>query len=208
MIHVFHGFLGSPKDFHFLPKRDDLIIHNLLQRKEHPPVINENDTLVGYSMGGRFCLELAAQVNFKIKRLVLINSHPGLSSEKEKVLRKTWEDDIESKIISPDFIAFWNKLEIFKFDAPLEEMNLDLLQEHRDLFNELRLSKQKDYLPDLMKHKNNVLFIIGKNDPKYLNISQSILIPNGIYCRFINGGHRLFQHPTELTNSLTAEGVL
>ena len=60
MIHIFHGFLGSADDFSFL-KSDEIVVHDLYSMKE-PPHLNANDTLIGYSMGGRIALDLAPTI--------------------------------------------------------------------------------------------------------------------------------------------------
>ncbi len=61
VIRVFHGFLGSPQDFHFL-KGDRVVLHNLY---ESAPVTSSEDTLIGYSMGGRLAIELAKKNGFR-----------------------------------------------------------------------------------------------------------------------------------------------
>lgn len=56
MIHVFHGFLGSPEDFQFL-NGEDVQVHDLYSMNQYPE-IGLDDTLIGYSLGGRIALEI------------------------------------------------------------------------------------------------------------------------------------------------------
>ncbi|HXH75156.1 MAG TPA: alpha/beta fold hydrolase [Bacteriovoracaceae bacterium] len=206
MIHVFHGFLGSPNDFDFLPHRKDIKCHDL--SSDLNINLQPDDTLIGYSMGGRLALDLAAKAEFKIKRLVLINAHPGFSTEDEKVTRRQWEGLIEQKLLDENFMSYWNSLPIFKGDSPLSEMSPEKLLNSRKIFQKLRLSAQKDYLPEIEKQLDKVFWIIGLQDEKYCGLAERDLLPRGIRCRFIDGGHRLFQHPTSLLRVLNEEGVL
>jgi esterase/lipase len=68
MIHVFHGFLGSPGDFEFL-ENENVRLHDLYQSI---PETHADDTLIGYSMGGRLAMELAKKNGFKNYNLKLV----------------------------------------------------------------------------------------------------------------------------------------
>lgn len=206
MIHVFHGFLGSPSDFDFL-KGEDILLHDLLGDLDQIQVSPE-DTLIGYSMGGRIALELASRLNFVIKKLVLINAHSGLSSDAEKIERKDWENKIEGMMLESGFFSYWNSLPIFSHDRPLQEFSTERLNAFKNLFHRFRLSEQKDFLPEISLHKNKVLWIIGQDDQKYHAWAHRELLPREIPCRFTFGGHRLFQHPEKVIQVLKEEGVL
>jgi 2-succinyl-6-hydroxy-2,4-cyclohexadiene-1-carboxylate synthase len=207
VIHVFHGFLGSPEDFSFLPSRDDIKLYDLLDFKS-PPSLNPEDTLIGYSMGGRIALEMASRSNFNIKKLVLISSHPGLEDEDEKLARINWEDEVLLRLKSQgseDFEEYWNKLSIFTHDKPIRIRNL---YSFASVFDQFRLSEQKNFLPYLSQHREKILWIIGEKDEKYRKLAQEKLLPIGISVRFIDGGHRLFQNSESLLKVLNEEGIL
>jgi pimeloyl-ACP methyl ester carboxylesterase len=207
MIHLFHGFLGSPSDFNFLPKRAHIKIHDL--RSETLDVgLCPEDILIGYSMGGRFALELAAKVDFQIHKLILINAHPGLNNDEERNQRSSWEDEILLKMNGPEFINEWNALPIFQSDRPLKELPLEELLVWRKVFDRFRLSKQMNYLPLCTEHKDKVLWLIGDKDRKYRALAQKELTLSGLRFRFVNGAHRLFQSETALIEALTQEGIL
>ena len=208
MIHVFHGFLGSPDDFSFL-KSADVVLHDLYEMQTFPAVA-EHDILIGYSMGGRMALELAYNCNFRIKKLILVSAHPGLSNEEERKNRVTFEADILFKLkeLSRDqFLSWWNKLPIFSADLPIESSPERFLQS-AELFEKYRLSKQKDFLPLLIEHKNKILYITGTQDKKYMEFAENRILPEGLKVKTINGGHRLFQKNTELIKILQDEGIL
>lgn len=209
MIHVFHGFLGSPSDFEFL-KGDGVILHDLYS-KDFKPEIKPGDTLVGYSMGGRIAMELAKKVNWEIEKLVLLSSHPGLELADEKENRSTWEETVLEKLnsLSPtEFFSYWNELPIFEFDAPLAVISQERFKASSELFDQFRLSKQENFLPSLEEHQDKILYLVGLFDTKYYSYAEEVLLPHGIKIIPIAGGHRLFQQPLEIKSILTNEGIL
>ena len=208
MIHVFHGFLGSPDDFLFL-KRDNVVLHDLYQM-EQLPTIAHGDTLIGYSMGGRVCLDLAHKLNFNIKKLILINAQPGLSSEEERVDRKIFEEKILENITSmtkEDFLAWWNGLPLFRFDRPIE-ITQERFEKSSELFRRYLLSEQKDHLPQMVKFKEKIIFVVGLMDEKYMELAGDKFLPHDILVKGISGGHRLYQNGDALKTLLTEEGII
>lgn len=210
MIHVFHGFLGSPSDFSFLPKKKDILLHDLYHFDLDTLEISPEDTLIGYSMGGRFALELASKFQFKIKKLVIINSHPGLADEDKKE-RNLWEESVLQRLRTDtpgEFLTYWNSLPLFKNDAPLTELSTEKLRASAPLFDKMRLSNQKNFLDELKIHRSKILWISSPQDEKYYQITKKMIVPLGIHCCFIPGGHRLFQRHIELLAVFKEEGIL
>lgn len=200
MIHLFHGFLGGPEDFARLGDLPECRIYDLYH--DDLPTPAPEDVLIGYSMGGRVALELAEASAFK--KLILINAHPGLSNSAERMSRRSWEDDLLKRMQTmsfDDFMIYWNGLEIFAHDPPIGGRR-DLYARSRELFDEHRLSEQKDYIPFLIQAKERVQFIIGEKDRKYVDLAKEKLIPNGIPVTFISGGHRLLMDPGPLNEVL------
>lgn len=211
MIHAFHGFLGSPTDLSFLGEKARLHDLRSISLEALAQELTAGDTLIGYSMGGRVALEIAARKNFQIKQLVLINAHPGLAKEEEIKARIRWEDEILARLQeqSPeDFLTYWNDLPIFAHDKPIKAQNKESFQEAAQLFRRFRLSHQENFLPALQKHRDQVLFLIGKDDEKYLKMANEYLLPAGIKCRMLDGGHRLFQKAPEVLKVLKEEKIL
>lgn len=209
MIHVFHGFLGSPEDFSFL-QGENVILHNLYELKEFPQISPE-DILIGYSMGARIAMEIAHEHEFNLKKLVLINTNPGLDSIEEKQQRRKFELSVLNELktkTQEEFLAYWNEYPIFFHDAPLLPLPEERFQKSAELFDRFALSKQENFLPELIQHKDKVLWIVGLFDEKYMEIATERIMPNQIPVRGIPGGHRLFQHPEELKKLLSHEGIL
>lgn len=202
MIHVFHGFLGSPADFSFLKELPHLKIYDLYQ--DEMPNVLPQDILIGYSMGGRVCLELAKKVQFKLKKVILVNAHPGLDDEDERLKRKEWEDVLIKKMETSahdDFMSYWNALEIFKYDEPISGRP-EHFHRSRQLFDAHRLSHQENYLPLLLSHQEKVHFLTGLQDQKYLKLAHDSLLPQNLNISFLEGGHRLFQKPAPLYKAI------
>lgn len=208
MIHVFHGFLGSPDDFTFL-KNNDVIIHDLYSMQDYPEV-GPQDILIGYSLGGRIALEIAHEKNYQLKKVVLINAHPGLADDEEKLHRSEFETNIVNELKSKsvtDFMEFWNSLPIFFHDGPIK-ITEERFIKSAELFDRYRLSKQKNFLPDIIRNKDKILYIVGLFDEKYMDLVSEVLIPEEVPVKGIAGGHRLFQHGEALKQILAQEGIL
>lgn len=208
MIHVFHGFLGSPSDFAFLRDFGEVRLHDIYE--EHFDFeIQLEDTLIGYSMGGRIALELAHQNHYKMKKLVLINAHPGLPEPMTE--RRIWEDSVVERLAtlsSEEFLTYWNKLPLFRGDKPLKNIDEERFKKSLALFDKHRLSKQTCYLPDLAKYHDKVLSLSGLQDEKYAQIARDLIAPCGVKCLFLDGGHRLFQNPELIIKTLQSEHIL
>lgn len=208
MIHVFHGLLGSPRDFFFL-QREGVRIYDLYTLKNYPQ-INEEDCLIGYSLGGRIALEIGDQIQYRCQKLVLINSHPGLESEDQKSERKDFENKVISEMKSKtkdEFLSWWNDLLIFKNDRPINTTE-EIFKASLSLFEKYRLSNQKNHLHNMKKHKEKILYILGQKDETYVKLSSKLIKPSGIKVREINSGHRAFQHADELLDILLDENIL
>jgi 2-succinyl-6-hydroxy-2,4-cyclohexadiene-1-carboxylate synthase len=208
MIHIFHGFLGSPDDFCYLAS-EKVKIHDLYENFQ-VPAIEKDDILIGYSMGGRIALELADKCNFQLKKLILISAHPGLSTEEEKEYRKDFEKVICEKLGSEtkeDFLNWWNSLPLFNFDAPITTTD-ERFKRSFELFNNYKLSDQKDHLPNLTKHKDKIIYVVGLFDEKYMELVSEKILPAEISVKGIPGTHRLFQYREDLVKLLNEEGIL
>lgn len=207
MIHVFHGFLGSPDDFSFL-QGENVLLHDLYEMNDLPE-IQPDDTLIGYSLGGRIALELASKNGFHLRKLVLINAHPGLVSDEEKAQRMNFETTVMDKLENnrSDFLDWWNALPIFKNDLPIKVPE-DRFRKSKSLFYQHRLSTQKDFLPEIIQHRDKILYLVGLGDEKYMELAQEKFLPHDIPVKGVEGGHRLFQKPDEVKIVLSEEGIL
>jgi pimeloyl-ACP methyl ester carboxylesterase len=207
MIHVFHGFLGSPRDFAFLGPA--VTLHDLYAATDLPTVTPE-DTLIGYSMGGRIALEFARAARYNLKHLVLVNAHPGLATDDERRDRRTFEETVLRNLETQgraDFLRWWNALPVFAHDAPIDP-DEEIFRKSPDLFRRYRLSEQRNHLEELARHRDKVLYVAGLFDEKYMELVSDVLLPRELRVRGVPGGHRLFQTPDALEAVLREEGIL
>ena len=186
VIRVFHGFLGSPSDFQFLAGAG-IVLHDLYREA---PMTSASDILIGYSMGGRLAMELAKKNGFR--KLILINSHPGLTDDKEREIRSLWEEEVLERLVDPvTFLSWWNSLPLFRHDRPLTTVPDD----SDKLFKKMLLSRQENFLPFLTENRDKVHWILGENDPKYSALKEKL---QDFDVTMVRGGHRLFQHPEKI----------
>ncbi len=134
-VTLLHGFLGSPADWadvlQQLPSGIECDCVPLLQlgcrsiadaasqlalRLEREPC----DLLVGYSMGGRIALELAATRLELVPRLLLLSSSPGIDDAvdgPDARMKRAREDDQRAAEILRDgldaFVERWYRLPLF-----------------------------------------------------------------------------------------------
>ncbi len=204
MIHVFHGFLGSPEDFSFLQIVPNVVLHDIYHEAVEQILLTEADVVIGYSMGGRIAMELANKHGFKIKKLIIINAHPGIPDE-DKNERAIWEESVLKRLRSlsaEEFLKYWNALPLFEADRPIEGISLEKYKKSEKIFEKYRLSRQKYLLPELILNKDKVFWIAGERDQKYSDLARSLIVPAGITCKFLPGGHRLYQSSDELLDVL------
>jgi len=200
---TFHGFLGDAKQFQFL--EDDSLIHFPFEEFIHldiAAIINhieqllsgEQATLIGYSFGARLAMQIFIKRPDLFNQLILLGGHAGLKTELEKSERFKIEENFINQLESrddSDFILWWNNLDLFNGDLPLnvERLNRDVLKLY---FSHWGLSKQPYLLEDLKMFKDQIFWFFGELDTKYCAYAKKDL--NDFNVNFIpQQGHRVFQ---------------
>lgn len=175
-----HGQSDSPVD----PQRysmenasNDLIA--IFEQLELPPV-----RLLGYSMGGRLALYIAAHYPSAIKSLILESASPGLETQAERLERQYSDEQLTSRIKQNGITSFvdeWEKLPLFATQAQLPQSILDDQRTQRLRNNVLGLANslcgmgtgiQPSLWPHLSQINRPVLLIAGELDSKFVAIAQ------------------------------------
>lgn len=207
MIHLFHGFLGKPDDLNFFQEFGPIKSYDMRSFDPEGFHASEDDILVGYSMGGRVALRIAARLQYRIKKVIILSSNPHALSEEEKENRIAWEEKMKHLMLtrsSSNFLEIWNNQNIFKNDLPISNITEDELKIWAQIFEKYRLSDQKNYLQDLKNHPDKFSWIVGSLDEKYLNIAKT----SGVKYYTIEAGHRLYQKPLALIKLIKEQHIL
>lgn len=207
MIHCFHGLFGTPSMWENLVQDADRVFHDLYNNFQKDQVkIGKEDVLIGYSLGGRIALEIAAKNNFQIKCLILISSHPGLQDE-EIEERVIWEENIISKLkheSKESFFKYWNDLPIFSKNKMAHLVSDDIYQKSLSLFQNNLLSKQPNYWNKIIQHKDKIFYLYGTEDHKYSKIAKR-LEDEGLKTISFETDHRVYFCKEEVKKFLNKE---
>lgn len=149
LIVALHGFTGSGQDFealwHHLPLPPDLSpwAPDLVGHTPTPPtdpaayrIEAEADRLaatlpeaaeavvLGYSMGGRLALHLAARHPARVRALVLVGASPGLAAEAERQARRAADAALASRLLAGPveaFLQMWEQTPIIASQSRIAE---------------------------------------------------------------------------------------
>jgi 2-succinyl-6-hydroxy-2,4-cyclohexadiene-1-carboxylate synthase len=178
-----HGFLGTAADWEsvcsYLPPSYcigfDLPGHGQSPFTEEVDIPLPRFHLVGYSMGGRIALALAAKHPEKIASLTLMSVHPGLHSDEEKKNREVTDRywaDLLLQLPIDKFLLDWYSQPIFKPFVP--DLSMRKNQNVSELAKALihySLSKQPYYPIEGV--------LVGERDEKFRKLYEHpVLIAN------------------------------
>ncbi len=210
-----HGGSDSPVDR--ARYRMERCVENLILVFDHLGL--ERVSLLGYSMGGRVALHVAAAHPERIRALALESASPGLADPAERAARMASDealaDFIEREGLEP-FVDKWEQLPLFASQARLSEMMRAELREQRlhnkphGLANSLRglgtgaQSPLWDRLPEL---RMPTLLIAGELDPKFTTIARSMAgaLPNARLALVPEAGHTVHLEQPEIFDRLVLE---
>jgi 2-succinyl-6-hydroxy-2,4-cyclohexadiene-1-carboxylate synthase len=161
------------------------------------------EDLVGYSMGGRITLHFAAAHPERVRRLVLESASPGLDTEPERLVRRSADRDLATRIVTEGiewFVDHWDSQPLFASRAALDPSILAPLRELR-----LRNDPQSlaaaltglgaGRLPSLWDQlgviETPTLLLVGGLDPRYVDIAERMChaMPNARMVVVPGAGH-------------------
>ena len=232
-----HGFTGSPRSWDFLPEREHLIAPALVGHAgasdEHVACFeDELDRLVallprgeavhvlGYSLGARLALGLAARHPARVARLTLVSGHPGLGSDAERTARRASDAVWCELLVTRGLLAFvdaWEAQPLWSTQAGLAMSIRSQKRSERSshdaagLVRSLRstgLAEMPCYTPHLAEIRVPVTLLAGETDAKFCLIARAMAsrLP---HCRldFVPGaGHDLLLERPELITAVIRRG--
>lgn len=209
---LLHGFTGSTATWRALAERlapgvrsiaVDLIGHGQSDAPEHPARYTmahcvadllalldrlglDQAAVLGYSMGGRVALQLAAAAPERVDALLLESASPGLASPAERAARAAADDALADTIEHDGleaFVAYWQQLPLWASQAALPapvraQLRAQRLHNHpRGLANSLRgmgAGRQTSLWQQLSMLEMPALLLAGALDTKYAAIARQM----------------------------------
>jgi 2-succinyl-6-hydroxy-2,4-cyclohexadiene-1-carboxylate synthase len=135
---------------------------------------------VGYSQGGRLCLQLALDQPEVVHRLVLVSASPGIADPAERAARREADERLAHEIERDGVDAFlerWLAQPLFT-TLPRERSGIDDRKARNtieSLTQQLRVlgqGSQPSNWGRLAELRMPVLLIVGELDVKYVDIAQ------------------------------------
>ena len=174
---------------------------------------------LGYSMGGRLALFIAATIPKAVERLVLIGASPGLADAEEREARRVADEALADRIERegvPAFVDYWESLPLFATQARLPTgmkraiRRGRLANDAQGLANSLR-GMGTGAQPALHERLSGIeapsLLIAGSRDTKFATIAEEMAaaMPNARALRVADAGHAPhIEKPAYCVRTITA----
>ena len=222
MIILLHGFTGSPRSFDALRGRitgpvsvpeiighgapapgvesfedevDRLAVSIAAARGGRPLVV------VGYSLGARLALGLAARHPGALDAVVSIGGHPGISDVSARAVRSRSDESLSERIESEgvrDFVDEWEALPLFASQRALppsvlaRQRAIRLAHDAHGLSRSLAvagLGRMPDLRPMLEETRVRIHMVTGVLDEKFTTLATE-LRPTG-HTVVVGAGHNV-----------------
>lgn len=202
---LLHGFTGSGEDWAFIrPQLEpqytlitpDIVGHGDADKPDDrrdyalagaaQRILDDVDGrfhLLGYSMGGRLALYIAAQHPQRVQSLILESASPGLKTQAERAARKQGDDALADQIEANGmawFADFWESLPLWDSQTREQKAQLRLRRLQNDpvgLANSLR-GMGTGVMPNLWQTLPQMMtpaqLIVGERDRKFVDINREM----------------------------------
>ncbi|MFO7973554.1 MAG: 2-succinyl-6-hydroxy-2,4-cyclohexadiene-1-carboxylate synthase [Candidatus Hydrogenedentota bacterium] len=237
-----HGFMGSSEDWRPITQElseDYRCVLIDLPGHGHTPVRNDaaaytmaavsRDVMhlmdrlspgrfyvVGYSMGGRLGLYLAADYPERIEGLIMEAASPGLPTETDRAERRDYDNRIAGELETGNWETFlrqWYARPLFetlreqgpRFDALLEYRRRNNARELAKVLRGMGAGAQPSLWERLPEIGVPTVLIVGERDPKYRAIAEDMrqFLARAAVAVMPNTGHNVhFEKPADYTTLL------
>lgn len=158
---------------------------------------------LGYSMGGRTALHVAAANPVAIRSLALIGASPGLDCTEDRLARRSADEVLAARIERdgvPPFIDYWENIPLFASQRALPPEQRERIRAGRlgnsseGLANSLRgmgAGAQEPLHNRLATLTMPTLIMAGELDQKYVEIGRemALVMPNARFQVISGAGH-------------------
>lgn len=179
---VGHGDSDSPASIERY--RMEQVAHDLVEAARRAGF--PRATWLGYSMGGRTALHVAAAHPEAVDRLIVIGGSPGLATQAERTARIAADEELADRIERegvPAFVDYWENLALFATQRRLPQEIQDEVRagrlrcNPRGLANSLRgmgTGAQAPLFDQLGGFTFPVLLMAGAEDAKFSGIAREM----------------------------------
>lgn len=208
---ILQGLLGEPSEWSRFLERGWLHVNPLdmsadsLDRWASQFNAKEETTpaqtryLMGYSFGGRLSLHCLIANPTLWQAAILISTHPGLSTRRERSLRAERDLHWSNRFLQEpgdQVLSAWNQQTAFNGDQAHPTRSVDPLVASR-IAAALQwgsLGKQENLAEQISALPIPVLWITGEQDAHYARLATSVRLshPLSRKCTVPGAGHRLF----------------
>ena len=177
---------------------------------------------LGYSMGGRTALHVAAAQPQAVASLVLVGASAGLDCTEERLARRTADNALAARIERegvPAFVRYWESLPLFATMRLLPERERAAVRAGRlansatGLANSLRgmgTGAQEPLQHRLRELTMPALVLAGEFDPKFVAIGRELveMMPASRFATVAGAGHAAHLEQPEAAAALVCEFLL
>lgn len=206
---LLHGFMGSEATFTGfdralrrnqipltipLPAGDlgrglsvghDDVANQILARLDTMGV--EEFALLGYSLGGRVAMHIAALEPGRVEKLILESAHPGLESKKEREERRLHDEAWANRIRAdwPRVLEDWYDQGVFSSLSPALRERLIAEKVEQDpekaasMLQKLSLGRQRSFWGEMTGLPFPILFVSGEMDLRYKRVGERLAAQPG-----------------------------
>jgi len=168
--------------------------------------------VVGYSLGGRLALGMAAFRPEKTRAVVAIGAQLGLIGEVERAERRRWEREQQELLEEaglPAFVAHWESQSLFASQRLLDAQRLERQRFQRlghdargiaAAMDVLGSGRMPDLRPRVTRERVPVLMVVGGSDPRFVPraLDAAAAAPN-IEARIVaHAGHNVLLEAPEI----------
>jgi 2-succinyl-6-hydroxy-2,4-cyclohexadiene-1-carboxylate synthase len=178
----------------------------------------EASHLVGYSLGGRLALQVAARMPGRLRSLVTIGAHAGMA-EAERPGRRAADEKLAASLESggmAPFVEYWSALPLFSGQARRGAAFVEAVRRQRlandpqGLARSLRGMGGGSMEPvwnRLSDFGEPALFVAGAEDERYVRYAQRLagMVPKGAAAIVPGAGHAVhLEQPDAMASLLEA----